>query len=571
MPRINVNSSNLGNIVVGDLRAKHSAAGDRILRYYIDFRHNELDLHKELSAPEISILQNKVDVLMASWDKKWATHQDRLDVAAGHELAEEATAAAETELASLGQILAHTLSVDDAVDWESLKDHSTFEVQPFLEKKPIYREGQQPSLTYPKIGFIDWLLRRKAELYREAELSHESDLESWKDSVAKGKAHHSQALRQWEARREDHLRDQAIQEAAFNERRGLANNKVENLKLAWETGDVEAVIEHASMVLENSDYGELFEKSFEIEFDPGERLLLVEYELPSPDKMPTLKSVRFVPSTGELKETNISAREQKANFDLACFQICLRTLHELFEADTKCHIQKILLNGFSTCIDKGTGRDVRAPIMSILVSRDQFLAIDLTRIDPKVCFKSLKGVSAASLASLAPIAPIMELNKSDRRFVEGRSAANDIDEATNLAEMDWEEFEHLVREVFEKEFGLRGGEVKVTQSSRDGGVDAVAFDPDPISGGKIIIQAKRYTKTVGVSAVRDLYGTTLNEGATKGILVTTADYGPDAYKFASDKPLFLMTGANLLHMLAKHGIKAKIDIRAAREAMALRS
>ena len=209
--------------------------------------------------------------------------------------------------------------------------------------------------------------------------------------------------------------------------------------------------------------------------------------------------------------------------------------------------------------------------MSILVSRDQFLAIDLTRIDPKVCFKSLKGVSAASLASLAPIAPIMELNKSDRRFVEGRSAANDIDEATNLAEMDWEEFEHLVREVFEKEFGLRGGEVKVTQSSRDGGVDAVAFDPDPISGGKIIIQAKRYTKTVGVSAVRDLYGTTLNEGATKGILVTTADYGPDAYKFASDKPLFLMTGANLLHMLAKHGIKAKIDIRAAREAMALRS
>jgi restriction system protein len=147
------------------------------------------------------------------------------------------------------------------------------------------------------------------------------------------------------------------------------------------------------------------------------------------------------------------------------------------------------------------------------LNQDEFLAIDLARVDPKSCFKTLKGVSAASLASLAPIAPIMELNREDRRFVEGRASVGNLDEETNLAEMDWEEFEHLVRELFDKEFSSRGGEVRVTQSSRDGGVDAVAFDPDPITGGKVVIQAKRYTKTVGVAAVRDLYGTTLNEGA----------------------------------------------------------
>ena len=37
------------------------------------------------------------------------------------------------------------------------------------------------------------------------------------------------------------------------------------------------------------------------------------------------------------------------------------------------------------------------------------------------------------------------------------------------------------------------------------------------------------------SAVRDLYGTMMNEGANKGILVTTAGYGPDAFTFAKDK------------------------------------
>jgi restriction system protein len=130
--------------------------------------------------------------------------------------------------------------------------------------------------------------------------------------------------------------------------------------------------------------------------------------------------------------------------------------------------------------------------------------------------------------------------------------------------LSWEEFEHLIRELFEKEFSSNGGEVKVTQASRDGGVDAVAFDPDPIRGGKIVIQAKRYTNTVGVSAVRDLYGTVMNEGATKGILVTTADYGPDAYEFAKNKPLTLLNGSNLLFLLEKHGQKARIDLTEAK-------
>ena len=86
----------------------------------------------------------------------------------------------------------------------------------------------------------------------------------------------------------------------------------------------------------------------------------------------------------------------------------------------------------------------------------------------------------------------------------------------------------------------------------------MAFDPDPIRGGKIIIQAKRYTHTVSVSAVRDLYGTIHNEGANKGILVSTADYGPDAYEFEKGKPITLLSGSELLYLLQKHGHKARI-------------
>jgi restriction system protein len=228
-------------------------------------------------------------------------------------------------------------------------------------------------------------------------------------------------------------------------------------------------------------------------------------------------------------------------------------------------LDSVVFNGYVTSIDRRTGLTSTACILSLQTIREEFLKINLSQVEPKACFKALKGGGSSKLHSLAPIAPIMEMRREDGRFVSARELANTLDASVNLAAMDWEDFEHLIRELFEQEFSSGGGEVKITQASRDGGVDAVAFDPDPIRGGKIVIQAKRYTNTVGVAAVRDLYGTVLNEGATKGVLVTTSDYGPDAYGFAKDKPLALMNGANLLYLLDKHGHKAQIDINKARK------
>ena len=46
----------------------------------------------------------------------------------------------------------------------------------------------------------------------------------------------------------------------------------------------------------------------------------------------------------------------------------------------------------------------------------------------------------------------------------------------------------------------------------------------------------------------------LHEGATKGILVTTAEFGPSALEFAAGKPLTLLGGRQLADLLARHGI-----------------
>ena len=75
----------------------------------------------------------------------------------------------------------------------------------------------------------------------------------------------------------------------------------------------------------------------------------------------------------------------------------------------------------------------------------------------------------------------------------------------------------------------------------------------------MVIQAKRYKHTVGVSAVRDLFGTVQNEGASKGILVTTSGYGKASFEFADGKPLELLSGSNLMYLLKEHaGVEARI-------------
>lgn len=225
----------------------------------------------------------------------------------------------------------------------------------------------------------------------------------------------------------------------------------------------------------------------------------------------------------------------------------------------------VVVNVEQDWFDPATGHPRNGIVASLQAKREVFANLDLEKIDPVACFRELKGLSTPNMNVPTPIRPIMQLQTTDARFVESRDVDLEVDPQSNLAAMDWEDFEHLIAQLMEWEFARSGVEVRVTRASRDRGVDAVMFDPDPLRGGKYVLQAKRYTRTVDVSAVRDLYGTLLNEGANRGILITTASFGPDAYEFAKDKPLSLVDGPNLLNLLSRHGKTFRINLEEARQ------
>ena len=261
-------------------------------------------------------------------------------------------------------------------------------------------------------------------------------------------------------------------------------------------------------------------------------------------------------------EIPATTKEIASVYPSVLHQLMLITMMSVFEAGDSPSVRGVCVNGSTPHINPATGQKVNPVTHSLYVSREEYDALDMLHVDPTACFKALKGVAGSVQGEPVAIAPILNLQTSDRRIIENREV--EVSTSQNLASMDWQDFEHLVRNLLEKEMSGDDMEIKVTQSSRDGGVDALIFDPHPLRGGKIIVQAKRYTNVVGVSAVRELHGTVSHEGAMKGILVTTSSFGHDAYEYAKDKPLSLINGANLLYFLSKHGIEGRIDIPEAR-------
>ena len=295
-------------------------------------------------------------------------------------------------------------------------------------------------------------------------------------------------------------------------------------------------------------------------FDSDSCILIHEH------KFPDLASVLWVRSVKQKYGEITKPANQKEIKDAATKifpSLSLRLATELAQLDTENIVKTIVINGWADYAEKSTGQTKRAYCSSLFAYKEQILALNLQALDPIAAFAALKGVAARNI-EITPIAPILRLDTNDSKFVDSKEVLANLVKDDNLAAMDWEDFEHLCRELFEKAFAATGAEVKVTQASKDQGVDAIIFDPDPLRGGKIIVQAKRYTNRVDVSAVRDLYGAVINEGATKGILVTTSHYGPDAYAFSKDKPITILNGSELLGLLENYGYKFRINLSEAK-------
>jgi restriction system protein len=498
--------------------------------YWIEISNGYLGKYRKVTGRTRREVELKAAEQLQRWDEQESRARIRAAVA---DAKEEARLDTEAALASIEQhrtILAATLNVDDRVNWKAMLD--TTELG---EDAPDLADTRAELGVPKERRFIERLSKKALKARQDAE-QHADEVLLEREKV-------------YEERVATHRRTQEEHNAA-----------VGRFKTAYESGEPKAVEEYVSLVLARSVFPNTFSGDCAVQYSPDDKTVIVNVPLPTPDELPQVVEYRFIASRSVIEPKLMKDKDRDALYDQVVVQTVLRRLHEIFEGDHAGHCQLAVVNGTIEAVDRATGKDYAACIVSCQAERGPFLEIDLARVDPIACFRGLRGLSGAKMIGLQPVRPIRELNTEDARFIEASDVLDGLAAGQNLMTMPWQDFEILVRDLFEEMFHGRGAEVKVTRTSRDQGVDAVVFDPDPLVGGKTVIQAKRYRGTVPVAAVRELYGTMINEGAGKGILVTTSHFGAGALEFAKDKPVTLLDGAHLLHLLQNHGHQLRIDL-----------
>ncbi|MGB8942618.1 MAG: restriction endonuclease [Streptomyces sp.] len=343
---------------------------------------------------------------------------------------------------------------------------------------------------------------------------------------------------------DERLAAQAVEVRAHNER-------VVEMIAALREGDPATVVEYFSAALYASNvWPDGFPRQVAASFDPVMRQLVLNWQFPSYGVVPEARLVRYFVGSDHERDIPRPTGQRRSLYRNVLAQCVLLALRDLFAADEFGVLSSVALNGFVDDFDLATGLRAEVFLATVMVEAEVFAGLRLESVGPVDCLvDGLHGRLAVRPDQRAAVRP-ERLPDQVGSGVVARGGEGEPD----LLVMDPVDFEGLVADLFR----VRGMQAVTTQRSHDGGVDVNAVDPDPISGGKIVVQVKRYRNTVPPSAVRDLFGTVQAAGANKGVLVTTSGFGPGSYTFASGKPLTLVAGPELVDLLHRCGLRGRL-------------
>lgn len=467
--------------------------------------------------------------------------------AAGVDIARSRSVELEERMEELTALVASSASVDYRVSWEKMRAVPSI---PAFKPGGLLEETPQPDEADFSPPAPNWLQRTIAPLKARYNLEYENAVSRFADAKNERERAEHARLAALEAYRKAYDQRALDAEAEASSK----NKALDDLRSGYQSGDVESVQSILEIILANDQLPDI-DSSYDSGYEKSSRRAVVERQLPTVHVVPEIESIRYVKSSNEFVEKRRALSAIKSTYNTVCAAIVVRTMRAIAVGDEARQVDTIVVNAYVDTIDPATGRRIRPTLISVSASADDIRSLEVAVLDPVACLKRLRARVSANSHELIPVTPIMDFNMLDARFVAETDILGTLDTRPNLADLTPTEFESLMTNLFEK----MGLETRQTRASRDGGVDCVAWDMRPVIGGKVVIQAKRYKNTVGVSAVRDLYGTMMNEHAAKGLLVTTSGYGRATYEFAKEKPLELISGENLLALLKEHtGVEAKI-------------
>lgn len=138
-----------------------------------------------------------------------------------------------------------------------------------------------------------------------------------------------------------------------------------------------------------------------------------------------------------------------------------------------------------------------------------------------------------------------------------QSAETDsLDRSLDLLSLAPVQFEHLIRDLLSAM-----GYPEVISSPTDCGADLTVRDTRGLAPSTIVVQVKRYRNAINTESLRNIFGVMVDHNANGAVIVTTSWFSRSATAFAESKPITLIDGAKLVHLLKEHlGINAIVGL-----------
>jgi restriction system protein len=478
--------------------------------------------------------------------------QEQLAHEAGAAAAKEMKAQLDAQVLALRTLLTSVLASPPQLPFAALKQSAA--LPPFDPGElgqplpvPVWEDFAPPAP-----GALAGLVGGKARHARAQEAARAA----FDQAIAEHGLAEQARIRQLQQAREANDRLVADLEAEAREH----NAAVDELADGFRAGVPEAVEEYFSQLLALSEYPAGFPCEYQIAYRQEPRELVIEYRLPPAGVIPRARDFRYVKARGEVDELPRPVKEIKDLYASVIYRVALRTMWECFAA-AEAHevVDTVVFNGIVAATNRATGQPEELHLVSAPASRATFAELVLDQLDPGACLKYLKAVVSPHPYDLEPVEPVIEFQQAKYRFADPVDALVGIDSRPDLLKMDWWKFENLIRQLFE----AMGLDVRVTQSSRDEGIDAVAYNKtDIVHQAEILIQAKRYSRCVPTNDVRALAGSVEEKRATSGVLVTTAWVSAETKAFAArNNRLRIIEGGELKHLLVEYlSLDVRIDL-----------
>ncbi len=379
------------------IKAAKSAERDRVRRVNASIREQNAALKEEARQTKAREAAIKRATVLNERDRKaWEK-----DVKAAHVRSQEAEVALMNAQINemfdeLNELLEATIDVDDYIDLKTLLkseettpfDRSELEeavpppLPPRLPSEPKYKEPPQPK------GFFGKKKKLAAAIKSETE-AHSAAQKKWEKVVKNLQDGHKAELKkhaEGEALRVETL---AAEKMRFRSEIESHNSNIESFITNLSYGDAEAIQEYVALIVENSNYPDHCPVRHDFSFDPSTAELNMQVSIPSPNEFPTVKSYKYVKTSDEIRATDLSVAEKKQRYCSAIYQVAIRSLHEVFEADRRDLIQTISLEVGTIDREPATGKTEFLAFVGVSAGKGPFMEFDLSGVVPLATLKHL--------------------------------------------------------------------------------------------------------------------------------------------------------------------------------------